>query len=162
MSQTIASSGTCYVRSTLSSWKSAWHAILLGPSLAALTAFRALAGGLACPSSVLASGIRERTLIGKPCAKQHLLYVRSAPSLRKSGWYGGIFGPLVRVLYLPCGLLMRAFDMTGIHMMPLSVQMCASIYIYTYKLIAREFFKVQDPPPALGDQAPGRPDGAGD
>ena len=59
----------------------------------------ALDVGLACPSSVLASGIRTRTLIGKPCAKQHLLYVRSAPSLRKSGWYGGgIFGPLVRVL----------------------------------------------------------------
>ena len=74
-------------------------AAFLDPSLAALTAFRALAGGLARPSSVLASGIRTRTHIGKPCAKQHLLYVRSAPSLRKSGWYGGgIFGPLVRVL----------------------------------------------------------------
>ena len=33
------------------------------PSLAALTAFRAFAGGLACPSSVLASGIRKRTLM---------------------------------------------------------------------------------------------------
>ena len=55
-------------------------AAFLDPSLAALTAFRALAGGLARPSSVLASGIRTRTHIGKPCAKQHLLYVSSIPA----------------------------------------------------------------------------------